>query len=331
MRKYSWIIGVVLLLAVAYWVYNSRKEKNSFDFATIAIDESEAFDRIVMRDKDQNEITLTKKEDGWWVNDEYPAFAPNIDILLNKTLNKVEVKAPVPQNAKDIIIKSLIAKATHVEIFNNDEKIRSYYVGGANAEQNASYLHVEGGETPYLAHIPGFRGVLAPKYSTSVEDWYDKTIFDYTPEQMEWVSLVYPNETGANFRLLREDTSYSIHPGNTINQVAAKSYFALFKFRNFEGYASYLTQDTKDSIKNSTPFLIITVKPVNQPERELKLFKKGGLVDGRTLYDKNGDPIVEDVERYFATISGFNRLVTVQDYIIGKLLVKRNNFVTSLQ
>jgi hypothetical protein len=327
MKKYSLLIGIVLLLAVVLVIYTMKKEESSFDFATIAIDESEAFDKIVMRDKDQKEIVLTKKEDGWWVNNEYPAFAPNIDILLNKTLNKVEVKGPVPQNAKDIIIKSLIAKATHVEIFNKDEKIRSYYVGGANAEQNASYLHVEGGETPYLAHIPGFRGVLAPKYSTSVEDWYDKTIFDYTPEQIEWISLVYPFEQNQNFRLLREDTTYAIHPGNTINQVAAKSYFALYKFRNFEGYAPYLTQATKDSIKTSTPFLVITVKPVNQPERELKLFKKGGLVDGRTLYDKNGDPIVEDVERYFATISGFDRLVTVQDYIIGKLLVKRSNFV----
>lgn len=327
MKRFIWLIlGVGLLWGILAVIKVSSKNNDGFSYEEIAVKNPSEVTKVLLTDKDGNSVKLSKEEDVWMVNNSIPAFKPHIDILLNKTINKLDVVGPVPEAAKEGLIRRMVGESIHVEIFNKDKKLSGYYVGGSNPDQTGTYFHIEGSDVPYVVNIPGFRGLLTPKFSTSLEDWYSKTIFDYEPEEIEWISLVYHNEKNQNFRLLIKDSTYMLHPGNKINQQAAKSYFALYKFKNFEGYAPYLDQATKDSIKASQPFLTITVKPYEYSERELKLFKKGGLVSGRSLYDKKGDAIVEDVERYFAAYTGFDRLVTVQDYTIGKLLVKRDYF-----
>ena len=113
---------------------------------------------------------------------------------------------------------------------------------------------------------------------------------------------------------------------NKLSQSAARSYFSLFSFKNFEGFANYLNQEQKDSIKNAQPFISIKVTPTSGKPIELKLHRKGSFQMGNSLYDKRGQLIVEDTERYFATFTDFPYLVTVQEYTIGKLLVKRSYF-----
>ena len=56
------------------------------------------------------------------------------------------------------------------------------------------------------------------------------------------------------------------------------------------------------------------------------MYRKGSFQMDNSLYDKRGQLILEDTERYFATLTNFPYLVTVQEYTIGKLLVKRSYF-----
>jgi hypothetical protein len=130
-----------------------------------------------------------------------------------------------------------------------------------------------------------------------------------------------------SFQIYQIDSSYSIKPKiSSFSQSAARSYFSLFSFKNFEGYANYLDQEQKDSIKNATPFISIKVTPYVGKSIQLKLHRKGSFQMGNSLYDKRGQLILEDTERYFATFTNFPFLVTVQEYTMGKLLVKRSYF-----
>ena len=113
---------------------------------------------------------------------------------------------------------------------------------------------------------------------------------------------------------------------SNLSQSAARSYFALFSFKNYEGFAEYLTESTKDSIMQSAPFLTITTRTNSGEERSMRLFKKKSTTNN-SLYDRNGNMIVEDTERYFAKISSYPFLVTVQHYVMGKLIAKRSYFL----
>ena len=70
----------------------------------------------------------------------------------------------------------------------------------------------------------------------------------------------------------------------------------------------------------------IEVIPFKGKPMKLNLHRKGSFQMGNSLHDKRGQLILEDTERYFASFTDFPFLVTVQEYTMGKLLVKRSYF-----
>ncbi len=325
------VLIAILFLGIVFGIYKlaskNKYSNNSRAIENFAVEDTKSVDRIILKDREGKTIDLSKDDGIWMVNSEYPAFKPHINILLNKTINKIKIKGPVSEAAKDNVIRYMVGEAIHVTIFKNNKQVINYYVGGANADQSGTYLHLEGSTTPYVAYIPGFSGVLLPRFSTDIKEWYSKTIFDYEQEDIKTITVTNNEEPTESFELTKLDSQYRLTPSiPTLSQVAAKSYFSLFKFKNFESYADYLTIETKDSIASQSPFLKIAVELKNGKTKELSIYRKGNINANKTLHDKHGDVIVQDVERYFATFSGFSQLVTIQEYTFGKLLVKRSNF-----
>jgi len=325
-------IGLVLLiltLAVgAIWYLTQTDQQTILTIDTdIAVDKPATVDKIILSDREDHKVILTKESDIWMVNGTYPAFKPVVDLFLNETINKVKIKGPVAKAAQDNVIRYMIVKAIHTEIYQNGKLTKNYYVGGSNTDETGTYVHLDGGTTPYVAYIPGFKGIITPKYSTDVRDWYSKTIFDYEPEEIKSISVTNFEQPSESFSLINSDGSYSIKPAGPLSQQAAKSYFALFKFKNFEGFAPYLEQTTKDSIKKQQPLMEIAVTDLKNEVKKLQIYRKGNFDGNQTLHDKNGDVIVADVERYFATYSGMDSLVTIQDYVFGKIITSRSLFI----
>ena len=71
--------------------------------------------------------------------------------------------------------------------------------------------------------------------------------------------------------------------------------------------------------------MTVTVKTYEGESKTLNIFRKGSN-QNKTIYDNNGDLLVKDTDRYFATFTGFDRLVTIQDYVFGKIITKRSFF-----
>ncbi|MDA8886602.1 DUF4340 domain-containing protein [Bacteroidia bacterium] len=329
MKRYFWIIGIVALTALSYFIYTKDNgEANLRGEINFAIDDVNDVDRILLKNRLGNIVLLEKREDIWYVNNKYKAFAPVVKIFLEETLSKIRIKGPVAKPARQNVIRGMVGHSIHVIISANGNEIRNYYVGNANADQSGSYLHIDGSDIPYVAHILGFNGIINPKFSTDVQDWCDKSVFDYKPGEMAKITVVNNEIPSESFSLSRSsDSLYALSPTTSnLSQSAARSYFALFSFKNFEGYADYLTQESKDSIKNTIPFMSIEVELKNGDKQKLNIHRKKGISDVNTLVDKNGNVLVDDTERYFATFTSFDKLVTIQDYTFGKLIVKRSFF-----
>ncbi|MEY2923913.1 MAG: hypothetical protein RLZZ337_453 [Bacteroidota bacterium] len=324
-------IGIIILLALAaigtyYYVNKSEPQTITTIDTSFAISNTESVDKIRLSDRENNEVILTKEGDQWMVNGVYPAFMPVVDLFLNETINKVRIKGPAAKASHDNIIRYMLVKSVHCEIYQDGKKTKDYYVGGSNTDETGTYVHLTGAKTPYIAYIPGFKGIITPKYSTDARDWYSKTIFDYDIEQIGSIEVTNYAEPNESFKLIQSDGTFIMQPPGPISQQAAKSYFALFKFKNFEGYAPYLKPETKDSIRRQPPFMEIAVTSKQGKTTKLALRRKGDFDGNQTLHDKKGDVIVGDVERYFATFTGMDSLVTVQDYVFGKIITSKSLF-----
>jgi hypothetical protein len=325
------LIAIVLIaIAVAIYFLLNREKYSSVEQAEIefAIEDAAAVTRIELRNRDNKKVVLDKKEGLWWVNEQYPAFDPVMDKFFKRVLTKIQVMGPVAQAAKENIIREMIGHAIQVKIFAGSHLIRSYYVGGSDPLQKGTYMWIEGAETPYVVHVPGNTGYLTPYYHLIEEDWYSRSIFDFDRNEIRSVNVVYRDKPEESFFLERKDSTYKISPaiaGERMNQIVAKSYFSLFKFKNFEGFPDYLSQESKDSIGESKPFVSLELRPVKGPLIVLRAYKKGGE-SNNTLYDKQGNILAYDPERYFALFTGFPKMVTIQDYVFGQIFANRSDF-----
>jgi hypothetical protein len=329
MKKQTiWILVLLLVGISAYYALSSSTGESGLrDEAKFAIENTEDISRIRMKDRDGKIVDLKREEDHWMVNDTFKAYYEYVDLLLDKALPKIRILGPVSKTAQKNVIRQMVGKSIHVQIYDKEgEVMRDYYVGGGNPDMTSTYLHINGSNTPYLANILGSPGLLEARFSTNPKDWYDREIFDYKAEDLQTVTVTNALAPTESFTLSRKDSTYRITPPLAgLSQSAARSYFALFSYINYEGFADYLTEVAKDSIMNSAPFLTITTRTVTGEEKSMRLYEKKGGSDN-SLYDRNGDPIVEDTERYFAKISSYPFLVTVQHYVMGKLIAKRRYF-----
>lgn len=328
MRKLIILTFVALVGIICLWKINNDKGESNFrDISHFAVKNTEDITRIKLKDRQGNEVILSKKDGFWYVNEKLKAFKPKIESLLNETIKNIRIKGPVAKTAQQNVIRKMVGHSIHVQIFQKNECIRDYYVGSSNPDRSSTYIHINGSNTPYEAHIFGFANLLEPKFSTYEKDWFDQTVFDFSSDQIKTIKVDHIYDTSESFQITKSDSFYDIIP-RVVNlyQSAARSYFSLFSFKNFEGYAEYLELEQKDSIKNSTPFMSIEVIPFKGKPMKLNLHRKGSFQMGNSLHDKRGQLIVEDTERYFASFTDFPFLVTVQEYTMGKLLVKRSYF-----
>jgi hypothetical protein len=279
MKKYIWIVLILLAaVSIVALILYDNGESNLRDETNFAIENPEVVTKIMMKDRAGNEVILEKKQDTWYVNEDHKAFLPSVDLLLNKALNKIRIKGPVPNSMRNNVISAMGSRSIHIQIFDEDKKIRDYYLGTPTPDETGSYLHIEGAKTPYIAHILGFKGILDPKFSTDENDWLDRSVFDYTAEEIESVSIQNYELPNESFTLSKKDSNYILTPPlPALTISAARSYFALFTFKNYEGFAEYLPQAAKDSIQTSQPFMTVTVKTYEGESKTLNIFAKGAI------------------------------------------------------
>jgi hypothetical protein len=328
MKKSIIIASVLLVSILCLWKINDNDGESDFrNISQFAVENTKDITCIKLKDRQGNEVILSKKDSSWYVNDKLKAFKPKIESLLSETIKNIRIKGPVAKTAQQNVIRKMVGHSIHVQIFQEDQCIRDYYVGSSNPDRSSTYIHINGSNTPYEAHIFGFANLLEPKFSTHEKDWFDQTVFDFSSDEIKTIKINHFYDSTESFQLTNTESFYEIIPHLAdLSQSAARSYFSLFLFKNFEGYAEYLRQEQKDSIKNAIPFMSIEVVPTKGKPIELNLHRKGSFQAGNSLYDQRGQLIVEDTERYFATFTDFPFLVTVQEYTMGKLLVKKSYF-----
>jgi hypothetical protein len=327
-KQFIWIpIFLAVSISAYFLLFSPNEESGLRDESNFAFENIDDISKVRIKDREGNTVVMSRQDDHWMINDSFRAFPEFMDQILNKTIAKIRILGPVPKTAQDNVIRAMVGKSIHVQIYGTDGAIvRDYYVGGGNPDMSATYLHINGSNTPYLANILGSPSLLEARFSTNPQDWYDREVFDYDASELATISVNNAQEPEESFTLTRVDSTYTISPAlPSVSQSAARSYFALFSYKNYEGFAEYLTAEAKDSILNSAPFMTITTRTTSGEEKSMFLYEKNSG-SNNTLYDRNGNIIVEDTERYFAKISTYPYMVTVQHYVMGKLIAKRKYF-----
>ncbi len=324
------LIGLFILLvlgAIAYFAYQQRGSGTiKPELHDFAVEDTAGITKIFLADKMGQTVLLERKSDReWTVNKDHKARKDAIDVLL-KTINRVEMSAPVAKTAHNNIVKLMAGKSTKVEIYKGNEKVKTYYVGDATKDNMGTYMLIEGSSTPFVCHIPGFIGYLSGRYMARVLEWRDSEIFAYSLPEIAEIKVEFHQEPERSFKITHSKDRvvqlFKLYPKqelvNTTDTVFVKRYMLEYRNVRFEGIQPY-DEERVDSIANSQPYFTISVTGTESQTKSVTSY----LIPANPgAIDVDGNPLVWDVDRMHGVINGDKtEIMLIQYFTFDRLTI----------
>lgn len=279
-----------LLLILAKTGTIGKKEPMSDIFA---VKDTNNITKIFIADMNGEYSLLTRRDDGWYVQDSVKAMTVKVNDLLS-TIHNVTLRQTVAKTAQSNINKMMSVNAVKVEIyqkapkfklfgipfFTKERNVKTYYMGPSTMDNIANYAILEGFDEPCIVHIPGFRGFLTPFYAFNPVDWYSCDLFSTKITRIQSLLVedfenpeesFYVEKSGPRFFNL-----YNIHKELITDYDTAKLLDMLAEYRdkNYEVFVTGMSDRAKDSILRYNHFKTITLTDVNGEKTTLDMYRK---------------------------------------------------------
>lgn len=318
-------VAFLILGAGVTALYLSKQDDKTSLLAaerSFAVKDTAGIYRIFIADRNGNQTNLERKNGYWLYDGKFRARPSAVNNVLDAVF-RTEVKYKPPRAAVPEMVKNLATEGIKVELYDKKGNlIKAYYVGGATGDERGTYMMNADAEEPYVTQLAGWDGNLRFRYNLIGEDWRDRTVIAYEPEDIEAVSVEYPKNKNKSFRLERRGNDFSVLPfyditakiGKPVNKGTAEAYLVGFHSLVAEGFENKLPQ--RDSISRLIPFSIVTVKDKNGKASVFKFHP--------VFYEPGVDPKTgltlpaQAVERYYADCNGRDFMM-VQQRVFGKI------------
>ena len=134
------IISLLILITLGWFTYKVMNASNVSDSELIAfnIEDIETVDKIKIKDIQGFEIELTKKNNQWETTKGDCIQQENVQFILDAIKN-IEFKGYLPENSRETQIKLLAVQHTKVDIYQNGEWSKTWYIGSASQATSGFY------------------------------------------------------------------------------------------------------------------------------------------------------------------------------------------------
>jgi hypothetical protein len=341
MKKHRTTLIILAILSGVATIFMLSRSQGTFqrDLQDFAIGDTTNVVKIFLSDKSDNTVILERQENGTWLaNDEYLVRKDMIELLL-ATMKNLRVAAPVPRAAFNTVVTNLAATSTKVEIYQRKylidlfyrirlfprvKQTKVYYVGNVTPDNIGTHMILEDSSMPFVVYWPGFRGFVASRYSTRLNDWRDHSIFRKKYMQIESVEVFFPSIPEQSYRVVNsKDGFMDLIPHD--RETAVPSYDTLkmlgfitaFEDIRYEALIDDMDQHLVDSITSSQPLHIITLTGINGEKHEVRTFRRQAVVYAEDLY---GQAFDFDPDRMYALINNGQDFVLVQYHTFNRIV-----------
>ncbi len=313
MKKNYWLVAIFVLLGGATaWYYLSGKKdaKSTLGWDRIFKVEEANIQKIFIAKRTGETTTLEREGDHWMVNKQSRSSKNAMENVL-EAITQMELQSVPPAGATNAVVKELATRGIKVEVYGkNDKKLKAYYIGGVTADARGTYALQDGSEQPMVVQIPQMSGQIRTRFDLTGDDWRDRNVFLYKPEEIEAVSIEYPQQRNKSFKLKRSGNNWDIQPfydnvppiGRSVSTGRVEGFLVGFDGLMAEAFENQFVQ--KDSVRQQIPFAVVSVTEKNGKERKAAFyptFRK----------DKNtGEQRSVVVERYFTDTNSGDWMLT---------------------
>ncbi|MCB0516624.1 MAG: DUF4340 domain-containing protein [Chitinophagales bacterium] len=337
MKKYLLPLLIIALVGLSFYYWNTNRQNSTLSdkSAAIAFPQTDVIQKIVIAD-DDGKVVLTKEANGSWsVNNRYYVQQAVIDLTL-ETLRRMRIDYPVSKSAYDYVMELLTQRSKHIAIYtdNMQTPARSYLMGNATSTLNGTYLMIEGSNEPYVVTIPGMEGHIDIRFSSLINNWRDRSVFNIAPQNIRSIEMAYPSVPKEGFTLFQYgtdsisitplDKTISTKPASELNKSRAKEFLQQFGNLNLEAYDNEVS--FKDSILHAPYFCKITLTKTDNTQQIAQLYYKPINKRSKSQTDHQGNPLKHDIDRYYALINEGRDFVIIQDFTFRNVIIPYSGF-----
>lgn len=334
MKNIKLLIIFIVIAVLSFYVYQTVAGKKSSlsknALSDFAVEDTSSIDKIHLTDTRGNDLTFVKNDYTWTFENGECVQQHLIQSLL-EAFKYISVKSPVGKNAVDNTNKMILAKHKKVEIFQNGNLSKTWYIGNATADHYGTFMllkdPVKGkSPEPFIMFLPNMYGSVGDRFSTDKLQYLCSQIFAYDPSKIKEIDVEIPQNPDLSFRFTQNDGIFTLFNNDTrveeFDTLKARQYFVGYKKIHFNTYNRTLPQTGVDSLRNSTPMTIIKVTDDKGDVNQIKAYFKG---TESKQYDFEGNLLVFDRDNLWV-FTNEDKLTKCQYYVFDKLLKDINYF-----
>ena len=325
------LVGLLVVGGLGYMAYKlsagSGKSDEKIAALNFDIQDTASINRIEITEPSGEKIELVK--DGFKWTDKDGGCVQQLPIFnIMEAVVNVRFKGYVPEATTKTIVNRMATTATEVKFYQNGEWTKTWYIGSATPDHYGTYMLVESAEAgksdlPVIMEIKGLRGIISPRFFASHKRWACSEIFALNINEIASVDVVHTghpernftvNKTGRRFHVTNNGRAFAKLDTNMVVQ-----YLQNYRKIHFEYVNSDLNPKQVDSVKQSTPFCLLTLKTTKNKVTKLKMYRRqaDNGVENVNMYGETAD---YDVNRFWCLLPN-GELVKCQYFVFNPLIM----------
>lgn len=320
-------VGLVGLGFLGYYAYSviqgsgSSVETELIDFA-FTDDEINQIDRIVISNDVGTKFELIKNNGEWEDIHNECINKESVEFILDAFKN-VEFKSYLTDSGAENIKERMLSKHKKVDIYLNGEWTKTWYIGPSTQDHYGQIMLLDSKEhgqsdRPVIMHIKGVYGIIEPRFFADSRKWRCTQIFSLKRDEIQEVDVKFVQEPTRSFKVKYNGTFFNVYQQG--NMLAADTSLIFKYLNNFEkvhydlGNYSF-SQKQVDSLKATTPFVVMTVKERTGKQRKLRMFR---LASSNKTPNEFGIEVDYDRDRFWCELPGGD-MVKCQYFVFDPL------------
>jgi hypothetical protein len=328
MKKLSLLILSIGIIALFAWYAKGllkQKGKSDTELIEFSIDDTTSIDKITISDAFSNKITLVKNGEEWTEEDGTCITQEHVHFILD-AIKKIEFKGYLPENSQEHFKKSLVAQHTKVEIFQDGEWTKTWYIGPASQDHYGQIMLLDSYEfgksnKPVIMRVKGFHGIIDPRFFADKRKWMCTQIFALPRERIEKVEVTYYDDPVLSFSVIQKGNDLKVfqqgHSLKNVDTTMIYRYLNAYKKIHFELANFELNKKELDSLKHSTPFATLKLTEKGGKKTVLRMFR---IKSEEKQINDFGDVVNTDANKFWCQLPN-GQVVKCQYFVFNPLIM----------
>ena len=327
------VIGLVIIGLLGFFATNlvRNRSKSDTELLEFAIKDTTSINKISITEPSGMKITLVRKGNIWEDENGDCVIQEPVHTML-ETFKNIQYKGYVPEKSRNNIVKLMIASHTKVEIFQNAEWVKTWYVGFSTQDHYGTYMLLETpdekSDLPVIMKVKGLAGIIEPRFFADKRKWKCTNIFNLSLDEIANVDVKFYDFPSRSFSVTKNKAHYVVKQNgkrlDKLDTSMAIQYLSNYRKVHFELANFELNKKQIDSLKHSKPFGKLSVKEVNGKTTSLKMYRMPAT--SKSINDF-GDSVSYNPNRFWCELPS-GELVKCQYFVFNPLIMGHIYFAT---